>query len=159
MNRTQILEQFLDEILVHIKKGRRDRALTVLDGLSLWGCWQDVKDFQRQKGFDHPETIVPEPLEEDLLKFRHMLLREESREALEALEQGKLTEIVHECLDVLVVTHGTLVSLGVNPVRPWRVLMHANMAKKPGESRFGKATKPPGWQKPDIAGALGLQAA
>lgn len=71
-----------------------------------------------------------------------------------------LVEVADGCADVLVVTTGTALACGINPVPIQNLVDQANLAKfGPGGYRRedGKWIKPPDWEAPDIAGELEAQ--
>lgn len=121
---------------------------------SLLGMWQDVRDFHIK--FDIPHPLVPTPLSATRADLRKMLIREESREALEAIDSGDLPKIAQECVDLVYVALGTLVEAGISPDLSWIVVHHANMQKAKNPDG-GKIIKPPGWVPPDMGGVLAVQ--
>ena len=80
---------------------------------------------------------------------------------LEADLEPNLVEAVDGCLDVKVVTTGTLTALGVADSEPQRLVDDNNLAKfGPGyRDAGGKWIKPPGHKPPDIAAELVRQGA
>ena len=105
-------------------------------------------------------AIAPRPARQDAEThaLRSRLIREEADEALAALATGDIAEIAQELADLLYVTYGTAVSLGID-IRPVFAAVHAaNMAKVGGVKRAdGKVLKPPGWRPPDIRAILEAQ--
>ncbi len=91
-------------------------------------------------------------------ELRARLIREEAEEVVTALESGSVAEIASELADLLYVTYGTAVSLGID-IRPVFDAVHrANMAKVGGGRRAdGKVLKPPGWRPADIASVIAAQ--
>jgi predicted HAD superfamily Cof-like phosphohydrolase len=64
-------------------------------------------------------------------------------------------EMIDALCDVLYVTYGSFVEMGVNAEPFYDEVHRSNMAKVGGETRSdGKRLKPPGWTKPDIKGLL-----
>lgn len=92
--------------------------------------------------------------------LRARLLREEVEEVAAALAGTSLAEIAHELADLLYVTYGTAISLGID-IRPVFEAIHvANMAKVGGGMRAdGKVLKPPGWRPADVDALLEAQGA
>ena len=93
--------------------------------------------------------------------LRANLIDEESTEAIEALQQGgSIEEIVKELADIVYVTYGTALHLGVDLDAVLAEVHRSNMAKVANgyarRRRDGKVLKPAGWTPPDIKGALGL---
>lgn len=69
-----------------------------------------------------------------------------------------MVEAVDGCVDVMIVTIGTLSCLGVGDVHVMRAVLDANDKKLEGPIREdGKQLKPEGWQPPDIRGELRRQ--
>ena len=98
--------------------------------------------------------------DEGVRELRIRLLREEAEEAAAALAGVSLADIAQELADLLYVTYGTAVSLGID-IRPVFAAVHAaNMAKVGGGTRAdGKVLKPPGWRPPDVRAVLAAQMA
>lgn len=69
-----------------------------------------------------------------------------------------IVEAVDGCCDIMVVTLGTLSTIGVGDVHVMNAVLDANDAKLEGEIREdGKRLKPEGWQPPKIGEELLLQ--
>ena len=119
-----------------------------------------VAEFHRRFGSPPPERP-------DLERFpgalRVRLIQEEADELAQAVAEGDLAEMVDALCDLLYVTYGAAVDLGVD-LQPFFAAVHrSNMAKVGGRRREdGKWLKPEGWTPPDVAGLLarlyGLQA-
>jgi predicted HAD superfamily Cof-like phosphohydrolase len=111
-----------------------------------------VAEFHRRFG-------SPPPAEPDLERFpgalRVRLIQEEADEFAQAVAEGDLAEMVDALCDLLYVTYGAAVDLGVD-LQPFFAAVHrSNMAKVGGRRREdGKWLKPEGWTPPDIAGML-----
>lgn len=113
--------------------------------------YADVRDFHLK--FGHPVSDSPAHPSLDDEVFRAKLVREETQELLAALASEGLAEIAQECVDVLVVVLGTMVTYGL-PLDPfWEAVHSANMAKEPNPAG-GKPIKPAGWHKPDYHALL-----
>lgn len=98
------------------------------------------------------------------LALRLRLLREESEEALAALaaltrdSDEALVAAAHELADLLYVTYGTFVALGVDADDVFAVVHDANLRKAGAPRRSdGKQLKPDGWQPADVAAAIRRQ--
>jgi predicted HAD superfamily Cof-like phosphohydrolase len=90
-------------------------------------------------------------------ELRAILIREEAKEAADALDAGNLVEAIDGLMDTLVVVFGTIEEMGFDPTPFWNEVHRTNMAKASGPVREdGKRLKPPGWTPPDIAGILTL---
>ena len=133
-----------------------------------------MTNFERLKVFHRavydrvPET--PECPERAVLELRETLLREEYEEAMAALgalkraqaegQELELAPVAHELADLLYVTYGTLVELGVDADAVFAEVHRANMAKLAGPKRAdGKQLKPEGWQPADVGAVLERQRA
>ncbi|WP_425954577.1 hypothetical protein [Xylanimonas sp. McL0601] len=125
-----------------------------------------VADFNRAIGEANPSRPqVPGP---DRLELRETLLREEFAEVLEQLarlralaaddEPAGLPEVAalaHELADLLYVTYGALLSLGVPADAVFAEVHRANLAKAAGPRRAdGKQLKPEGWRPPNVEAVL-----
>lgn len=124
---------------------------------------QDVLDFHRETEID----IGDEPPKIRRPELRADLILEEAKETIEALTGIKITGIaidpeggqqdllgaIDGCIDLMVVTLGTLIEMGVKDVEPfWDEVQRANMEKAGGPKRDdGKQLKPEGWKPPDHA--------
>jgi len=128
---------------------------------------QQVRDLHR--AIEHPAPSKFTPIE-DRLKLRLELIREEFSELVGASgyrvedfdhgffakegPQDPTTQVDALC-DLLVVTFGMAVEMGID-LEPFFDEVHrTNMAKVGGPKRAdGKGLKPLGWTPPDIAGLL-----
>ena len=118
-----------------------------------------VGDFHRAIGKPLPEQpSVPDAPD---LALRLTLLREEMREVeeaaeglgahLEAASPADLAPLAHELVDLLYVTYGALLSLGLDPDAAFAEVHRANLHKATGPRRAdGKQLKPEGWQPADL---------
>lgn len=131
---------------------------------------KDVKTFMETMG--QPVPSYP-TLENYPLEMRARLILEETLEFIEAsglkvsidLFEGpgiKSTgnppdwpEMIDAICDLLYVTYGAAVAMGVNVEPFWKAVHDSNMQKLAGKTREdGKRMKPEGWQPPDIKGIL-----
>lgn len=102
-----------------------------------------VGDFHRRMG--HPVNIPPDAAQ---LLFRSRLILEEAAEFVEAASRGDQADMVDALCDLLYVTFGTGVVLGVD-LAPIFERVHAkNMQKTPAASPTEKPAKPDGWESP-----------
>jgi predicted HAD superfamily Cof-like phosphohydrolase len=107
----------------------------------------------------HRRFGSPPPEQPDLERFpgalRVRLIQEEADEFAQAIAAGDPVEMVDALCDLLYVTYGAAVDLGVD-LQPFFAEVHrSNMAKVGGRKREdGKWIKPAGWTPPDIAGLL-----
>lgn len=101
----------------------------------------------------HARMAIPVASEPTMLtaergELRCQLIEEEAREFREATEQGDWLEMVDALVDLLYVTYGTAVEMGVDLAPFFEEVHSANMRKRPAEGG-GKSLKPDGWQGPD----------
>jgi predicted HAD superfamily Cof-like phosphohydrolase len=107
----------------------------------------------------HRQFASPPPAQLDVEGFpaalRVSLIEEEATEFATAVERGDVVEMVDALCDLLYVTYGAAVDLGVD-LEPFFDEVHrSNMAKVGGRRRAdGKWLKPAGWTPPDVAGLL-----
>ena len=84
------------------------------------------------------------------------LIKEEGDELAEAIRTQNKVETLDALLDILVVTVGTLHSLGVDSEGAWNEVMRTNFAKidpttgKVSKREDGKVLKPEGWTPPEL---------
>ncbi len=89
---------------------------------------------------------------------RQALIREEFEELVEALTVGDMHAVIKEICDLLYVTLGTVVELGIDLSPFWDAVHASNMAKTDGTVwADGKVQKPEGWRPPDIKALLERQ--
>jgi predicted HAD superfamily Cof-like phosphohydrolase len=85
------------------------------------------------------------------------LIKEEGDELSVAVKDQNKTETLDALIDILVVTVGTLHSLGVDAEGAWSEVMKTNFAKidpatgKVTKREDGKVLKPEGWTAPELA--------
>lgn len=108
----------------------------------------------RQFHFATGSTIGHTPEIRDA-ELRAALIFEEAKETIEALRSGDEVEVIDGLCDLLYVTFGTAVAMGVD-LDPFFAEVHnSNMSKLGGEKREdGKVLKPEGYRPPDIKGLL-----
>lgn len=113
--------------------------------------WLAVKEFHSAFGL----PLAPEPrlLAADRLRDRSTWMREELNELEAAVS---IAEQADALVDLLYLTVGTLVEIGLAPGRVFELVHDANMQKRwpDGTGRTdgkGKVLKPPGWIPPDPA--------
>ncbi|WP_425146196.1 hypothetical protein [Deinococcus sp.] len=125
---------------------------------------QKVLEFHRATGSAMP--TAPSLPDAATLHLRLTLLREEMNEVEEAAAKlgslshpspADLLALAHELVDLLYVSYGALLSLGIDPDAAFAEVHRANMDKTGGPKRAdGKQLKPQGWKAADLAAALGL---
>lgn len=119
-----------------------------------------IRDFHRAcnlKAGEGPDElpIRPESWNPDEMKLRFDLIKEEVIELADAINAGNATEVVDALCDIVYVTYGFFVSIGIDS-EPFEEEVHrTNMLKASGPKREdGKQLKPEGWQPPRIAQML-----
>jgi predicted HAD superfamily Cof-like phosphohydrolase len=125
-----------------------------------------VAEFHRAVGDDTPQG--PEVPGLATLDLRESLINEECREV--GQEFGRLRErlagappvsidalapLAHELADLLYVTYGTFVALGLPADAIFEQVHRANLAKSAGPRRSdGKQLRPAGWSPADVLGVV-----
>lgn len=94
-----------------------------------------------------------------LNKLRADLIREEGREAATALEAGPPEAWAKELADLVIVTYGAALTLGIDLDEAVRLVHASNMSKlgydgKPVMRPDGKVLKGPNYEPPDMTSAL-----
>jgi predicted HAD superfamily Cof-like phosphohydrolase len=85
------------------------------------------------------------------------LIEEEVRELTVALDNNDKVETLDALIDILVVTIGSIHSLGADAEGAWKEVMSTNFAKidkdtgKVRKREDGKVLKPIGWVPPELA--------
>lgn len=136
-----------------------------------------VTEFHR--ALDFPVRETPTVPSDDEVRLRARLILEEAREVMEAMfpdadwhqkfadawnaldpvwgatPRVDLPALAHELADLHYVTSGTCAQFGINEAPVFKAVHAANKAKAGGgKDERGKAMKPAGWRKADIAAAL-----
>lgn len=88
---------------------------------------------------------------------RARLICSEASEFLEAADKDDFVEMVDALVDILVVTYGTAVEMGVDLEPVFVEVQRSNMSKDGGKDAGGKVLKGPGFSPPDILRELRLQ--
>lgn len=112
------------------------------------GPQQLVTAFHERMGI--PVATEPTMLTAERGELRCRLIEEEAREFRDATEQGDWLEMVDALVDLLYVTFGTAVEMGVDLTPFFDEVHAANMRKLPAAGG-GKSLKPVDWQEPDHA--------
>ena len=122
-----------------------------------------VADFHRAIGRQLPgRPAVPDAAE---LAFRMTLLGEEMAEVQQAAAElgdslpgaqvADVFPLAHELIDLLYVTYGALLALGIDPDVAFAEVHRVNMHKVTGPRRAdGKQLKPEGWRAADLRGVF-----
>lgn len=88
---------------------------------------------------------------------RARLIVSEVGEFLDAADQNDMVEMIDALADILVVTYGAAIEMGVDLEPILREVHRSNMSKNGGRDAGGKVLKGPGFSPPDIAGELRKQ--
>jgi predicted HAD superfamily Cof-like phosphohydrolase len=84
------------------------------------------------------------------------LIKEEYKELQVAIENNDQVETLDALIDILVVTIGTIHSMGADAEGAWKEVMKTNFAKIDSETgkvrkrEDGKVLKPIGWTPPNL---------
>ncbi len=102
-----------------------------------------VRDFH--KHMNHPIDVK---VDAEQLLFRARLITEEAAEFVKAASQKDHSEMVDALCDLLYVTFGTGVVMGVDLAPAFEKVHHKNMQKIPASSPTEKPSKPKDWTPP-----------
>jgi predicted HAD superfamily Cof-like phosphohydrolase len=120
--------------------------------VSLSESQQAVRDFHRVMVGDHVAPESPIDIEQYNGELRCALIEEEAGEFRSAWEARDRLGMIDALCDLLYVTLGAAVQMGVDLDPFFHEVHRANMAKGEGPLRAdGKKLKPPGWVPPRIA--------
>lgn len=112
-----------------------------------------VREFTRVMGL--PEGKTPCFATETWAKLRRDLIEEELDELDKALEAKDLVETADALADLLYVTYGYAITLGIDIDAVFAAVHASNMAKAPNgvvtRREDGKVLKPADWQPPTAA--------
>jgi predicted HAD superfamily Cof-like phosphohydrolase len=98
-----------------------------------------------------PAPSAPAPLPPDRMALRCRLIEEEAGEFRAAADAGDTYGMIDALVDLLYVTHGAAVEMGVDLEPFFEEVHRANITKAPAPDGL-KAIKPAGWRPPDIEG-------
>jgi len=111
--------------------------------------------------FGLPLANVPALAPDDLAVVRQRLLEEETGEVARAIANQDLANLAQELADVVYVAYGTALTYGIDLDKVLAEVHRANMAKLGPDGKptviNGRVVKPTGWQRPDVAGVLGIE--
>ena len=102
-------------------------------------------------------TACDQPPSEANYKMYLDLIREETDELEEAIQDNDKVEQLDALIDILVVTMGAVRAAGWDGEAAWKEVMDTNFAKidpttnKVIKREDGKVLKPEGWQAPQLA--------
>ena len=107
-----------------------------------------VREFHEK--YDAPIGRAPRQISvKDRLR-RARLIVSEAGEFLDAADQGNFVEMVDALTDILVVTYGAAVEMGVDLEPVFVEVQRSNMSKNGGIDAGGKILKGPGFCPPQI---------
>lgn len=115
--------------------------------------FEDVKDFMTTYG-QEVKTKSEFP-EEQIIKLRIDLIKEELNELTDAIKQRNLVEVADALTDILYVTYGAGHSFGINLDLCFAEVQRSNMSKlgedgKPIYNENGKVMKGSNYTKPNL---------
>ena len=109
---------------------------------------QPTSDLYRQPSPNDLQVNLPP----ERLALRRRLIAEEAKEFEEA---ATVPDQIDALCDLLCVTYGAAVEMGIDLESFFELVHEANLRKVPGPVREdGKKLKPEGWKPPDIEGEL-----
>ena len=114
-----------------------------------------VREFHRKYNAPVGEKPAQIGVKDRLRRAR--LIMSEAAEFLEAADQDDFVEMVDALADILVVTYGAAVEMGVDLEPIFREVHRSNMSKDGGKDAGGKILKGKGFSPPDILGELRRQ--
>jgi len=114
-----------------------------------------VREFHRKYGAPIRERPAQIDVKDRLRRAR--LICSEAAEFLEACDKGDFVEMVDALADILVVTYGAAIEMGVDLEPVFAEVHRSNMSKDGGKDAGGKILKGPGFRPPDVLGALARQ--
>ncbi len=101
--------------------------------------------------FKHTPKGYPGIPDEKEIKLKKMLIEEEVKETLDAIDANDLVEIADGIVDSIVVLLGAAAAYGLPMRALWDEVHRTNMAKKDAPVREdGKVLKPKDWEPPQI---------
>jgi predicted HAD superfamily Cof-like phosphohydrolase len=111
---------------------------------------KDVALFHDRMGLHY--EINPSVLTEAQVNRRVRLIEEEFDEFIEAWEDGDYIAQIDALMDLLYVTHGTLVEMGILDTQSfWNEVQRSNMTKVGGhQNEYGKFIKPATYSPADF---------
>ena len=115
--------------------------------------FEKVKNFMTTYGQEVKESAsFPD---ENIIKLRLKLIKEELEELEQALNDKNLLEVADALTDILYVTYGAGHSFGINLDACFEEVQRSNMSKldengKPIYNEYGKVMKGPNFYKPNL---------
>ena len=114
-----------------------------------------VKEFHEKYGAPVRATPAQIGVKDRLRRAR--LISSEAAEFLEAADKGDFVGMVDALADILVVTYGAAVEMGVDLEPVFAEVHRSNMSKNGGKDAGGKILKGSGFTPPDVLGELTKQ--
>ena len=114
-----------------------------------------VKAFHEKYGAPSADQPTMISIKDRMRRAR--LIFSEAAEFIEAADKDDFVEMIDALADILVVTYGTAVEMGVDLEPVFREVQRSNMSKNGGKDPGGKILKGPGFSPPDIVGELHKQ--
>jgi predicted HAD superfamily Cof-like phosphohydrolase len=114
-----------------------------------------VKEFHLKYGAPTRETPAQIDVKDRMRRAR--LIVSEAAEFLEAADQDNFVEMVDALADILVVTYGAAVEMGVDLEPVFAEVHRSNMSKNGGKDAGGKILKGPGFRPPNVLGEISQQ--
>ena len=111
----------------------------------------DMKNFFEH--FDLPHNAEPGLIPDSIAKFRIRLMKEETREYVNAVTSEDPEQILDALTDIIFVAFGTVVSYGYDIETAWERVLKSNLDKIRGATRRSSSQdvdliKPTGWKPP-----------
>jgi predicted HAD superfamily Cof-like phosphohydrolase len=106
------------------------------------------------KKYDCTWNDKPTQLDYDDVKFRIMLVEEEAKELVEAMEQMDMVQIADAIADTLYVVLGTAVAYGIDASTVFAEVQRSNMTKTHAGAHNAKPLKGIPFSKPQLAKLL-----
>jgi predicted HAD superfamily Cof-like phosphohydrolase len=112
--------------------------------------------FRDQEKFMRACDQTVEGFNQDQFKLYVNLIDEEFKELKVAIDNADQVETLDALIDILVVTIGSIHSMGADAEGAWKEVMRTNFAKIDNETgkvrkrEDGKVLKPVGWMHPEL---------
>lgn len=122
----------------------------------------DVRAFMLAVGQINADTNIAKRPSHELLILRAKLIREEFKETMDAIDKlasgfsyENQAEVLDGLCDIVYVTVGAAIALGLPFTEAWNEVQRSNMAKIHPDGTVkrredGKVLKPEGWTPPDL---------
>ena len=115
--------------------------------------FEDVKTFM--KTFGQMVRTKPQFPDEETMRLRYDLIKEELNELEQAMKTKDLKEVADALTDILYVTYGAGYAYGINLDKCFKEVQRANMSKlgkdgKPIYNDRGKVMKGPNYLPPNL---------